>query len=185
VPGEGGAILLIEDLEYAQQRGAPKIYAEILGYAATHDGYHHSKPAPDGEQFARAISQAMAQAGVGPEEIDAIFADGWGTLERDAIEAKAIRKLFGARANQVPVTVPKTMVGRLYAGGSSLDVATAILAMRDGVIPPTIHLDQPAAGCELNFVRGQAKQAPVNTVLINARGYGGFNSAVVLRKYAA
>jgi len=105
--------------------------------------------------------------------------------ELDRIEAGAIRSVFGDRAATVPVTAPKTMVGRLYAGGASLDAATAVLAMRDGLVPPTINLEKPAAGCELNFVTGQALAMPVNTVLINARGFGGYNSAVVLRKFSA
>ncbi len=182
VPGEGGAILLVEDLEHARKRKAPRIYGEILGHAATHDGYHHSKPAPDGVQFARAMTQALAASKVSPDEVDVVFADAAGTLEGDAIEAKAISKVFGRRAREVAVTAPKSMVGRLYAGGSSLDAATALLAMRDGQAPPTVNLEKPAAGCDLNFVTGTAKPMKINTVLINARGFGGFNSALVLRK---
>jgi 3-oxoacyl-(acyl-carrier-protein) synthase len=185
VPGEGGAILILEELEHAQQRGAPRIYAEVLGCAATQDGYHHSKPDPSGRQLARAMTLALRDAGVGAEQIDAIFADAAGVPEWDAIEAKAIREVFGRRATEVPVTAPKSMVGRLYAGGASLDVATAALSMRDGRLPPTINLDQPAPGCELNFVTREARPAELNTVLINARGFGGFNSAMVLRKLPA
>jgi minimal PKS chain-length factor (CLF/KS beta) len=184
VPGEGGAILLVEELEYARKRGAPQIYGEIAGYAATHDGYHYSKPAPDGRQYARAMSLALATAGVKPEEVDVIFADAFGTREHDALEAKAIKEVFGTHAAKVPVTAPKSMVGRLYAGGASLDVATALLSMRDSTVPPTINLDRPAEGCDLNFVTGGARSMAVNTALINARGFGGFNAALVLRKFA-
>lgn len=183
VPGEGGAILLVEDLQHAQQRGAPHIYGEILGHSATFDAYHYAEPAPDGYQLARAISLALKNADVLPEEVDAIFADGAGTPTGDALEVKAIKEVFG-ESSQVRVTVPKSMVGRLYAGGASLDVATALLAMRDGILPPTINLDQPAAGCDLNFVSGTAQEAEITTVLVNARGFGGFNSALVLRKYS-
>jgi minimal PKS chain-length factor (CLF/KS beta) len=182
LPGEGGAILLVEDLEHAKKRKAPRIYGEILGHAATHDGYHYSKPAPDGVQFARAMTQALAAAKVSPDEVDVVFADAAGTLEGDALEAKAISKVFGRRAREIAVTAPKSMVGRLYAGGSSLDAATALLAMRDGQVPPTINLERPAEGCDLNFVTGTARPMKINTVLINARGFGGFNSALVLRK---
>lgn len=184
VPGEGGAILLVEDLEHAQQRGAP-IYGEITGHAATNDAYHYAKPAPDGRQFARAMALALERAGVGPEDVDVIFADAAGTPEGDALEARAITEVFGRRASRVPVTAPKTMTGRLYAGGASLDVATALLAMRDGLIPPTINLDRPAEGCDLDVVTGAARAAAIDTVLINARGFGGFNSAMVIRKYEA
>jgi len=184
VPGEGGAIVLAESLERARDRGAPQIYAELAGYGATNDAHHYGKPAPDGEQFARAISLALGNAGIGPEEVDVIFADAAGLPEDDAAETKAIKSVFGKRASEVPVTAPKTMVGRMYAGGSSLDVAAALLTMRDGVIPPTINLDDPADGNDLNFVSDGARKATVNTALVNARGYGGFNSALVLRRFA-
>jgi minimal PKS chain-length factor (CLF/KS beta) len=184
LPGEGGAILIVEDLEHAQKRKAPQIYGEILGHAATHDGHHHAKLAPDGAQFARAMTQALAASKVSPDQVDVVFADAAGTPEGDAIECKAIAKVFGGRAKEVAVTAPKSMVGRLYAGGSSLDAATALLAMRDGQVPPTINLEKPAAGCDLNFITGAAKPMKIETVLINARGYGGFNSALVLRKQA-
>jgi minimal PKS chain-length factor (CLF/KS beta) len=182
VPGEGGAILLVESAQRASDRGAPQVYAQLAGYGATQDAYHWRRPAPDGRQLARAMSVALENAGVGPQDVDAIFADAFGDPEWDAIEAKAIREVFGARTNDVPVTAPKTMVGRLYAGGASLDVAAALLAMRDGVIPPTINLDEPAAGCDLDFVTGKERSAELRTILINARGFGGFNSALVLRR---
>ncbi len=183
VPGEGGAILLLEELEHARKRGA-RIYGEIAGHAATHDGYHHHKLAPDGRSFARAMTLALKDAKVTPDEVDVVFADGAGTRDGDALEAKAIREVFGKRASSIPVTAPKSMVGRLYAGGAALDVATALLAMQDGVVPPTIGLEKPAPGCELDFVTGKARALKVDTVLVNARGYGGFNSAMVLRKLA-
>lgn len=185
VPGEGGAIVVIEELEHAKKRGATHIYAEILGYSATQDAYHFAHPSPDGKQLARAMQQAIQNAGLRPEDIDVIFADGAGNLKGDAIEAGAIRTVFGHRASSVPVTVPKSMVGRLYAGGAPLDVAAAVLSMRDSVVPPTINLTEPARGCELNFVMGKAKSMQVGTVLVNARGYGGFNSSLVLRKHPA
>ena len=182
VPGEGGAILMLETPERAAERGAPQVYGEIAGYGATNDAYHFGKPAPDGRQYARAIRVSLDDAGIGPEEVDAVFADGAGVPDADAIEAAAIKDVFGKRGTEVPVTVPKTMVGRLYAGGASLDVATALMSMRDGVIPPTINLDEPADGCDLNFVTGSAQKADLNTVLVAARGYGGFNGALVLRR---
>jgi minimal PKS chain-length factor (CLF/KS beta) len=181
VPGEGGAILLVESAGRAGERGAPHVYAEIAGYGATQDAHHWRRPAPDGRQLARAMSVAIRNAGIGPDDIDAVFPDAFGDPEWDAIEARAIQEVLGARAKEVPVTAPKSMVGRLYAGGAPLDVAAASLAMRDGVLPPTINLDQPAEGCELNFVTGQAQEAKLQNVLVNARGFGGFNSALVLR----
>jgi len=181
VPGEGGAILLVESADRAQQRGAPQVYAEIAGYGATNDAYHWGRPAPDGVQFARAMTVALENAGVSADDVDAVFADAFGVAEWDAAEVTAIRKALGKRADEVPVTAPKTMVGRLYAGGASLDVAAAVLAMRDGVVPPTINLDQPAEGCDLQFVT-ERRAAELATVLVLARGYGGFNAAMVLRR---
>ncbi|MBD0330044.1 MAG: ketosynthase chain-length factor [Thermoleophilia bacterium] len=185
VPGEGGAILIVEALDHAQERGAPQVYGEIVGYAATNDAGNPMHRSTDGTQLARAMSLALERAGVGPDEVDAIFADAAGVPEADAAEATAIREVFGARAGTVPVTAPKSMVGRLYAGGAPLDVAAALLAMRDGVLPPTVNLDEPAPGCELDFVRGEAREAALDTVLVNARGFGGFNSSLVLRRAAA
>jgi minimal PKS chain-length factor (CLF/KS beta) len=183
VPGEGGALFLVEDLRYAQERGARRIYAEIVGHAATNDAYHYLKPAPDGRQLARAMALAIAQAGLSPGDIDVIFADALGCSEWDALEAKAIKEVFGTHARHVPVTAPKSMVGRLYAGGAALDAATALLAMRDGCIPPTINLEQPADECDLSFVTGGARATEVEVALVNARGFGGFNSSLVLRRY--
>ncbi len=180
VPGEGGAILLVESTGRAEDRGV-KPYAEIAGYGATNDAYHWGRPAPDGKQYARAMTVALKDAGVKPDEIDAVFADGFGVPEWDAIEVGAIKQALGKRAADVPVTVPKTMVGRLYAGGASLDVAGAVLAMRDGKLPPTINLDEPAEGNDLDFVTS-ARDAELGTVLVIARGYGGFNAALVLRR---
>ncbi|MEA2362469.1 MAG: minimal chain-length factor beta [Thermoleophilaceae bacterium] len=182
VPGEGGAIVLVEDLERARDRGVPSIYGEIIGYGATHDAHHWGQIDPDGGRLARAMSVALENAGIGPDDVDAVFADASGVPEADAQEAAAIREVFGARASELPVTAPKTMVGRLYAGGAALDVAAAVLAMRDGRLPPTINLDEPAEGCELDFVTGSPREVELNTVLVNARGYGGFNAALVLRR---
>jgi 3-oxoacyl-(acyl-carrier-protein) synthase len=182
VPGEGGAILLVEGEDSAASRGAAQVYGEIAGYGATNDAYHYRKPAPDGRQLGRAISIALKDAGVGPDEVDVVFADAAGTPEGDEIEARVLADVLGERAGQVPVTAPKSMTGRLYAGGASLDAAAALLAIRDGVVPPTINLDQPANGFGLDFVTGEAREAGVNTALVVARGYGGFNSALVLRR---
>ena len=111
-----------------------------------------------------------------------MFADGAGTPADDRLEADALRAALGGRAAEVPVTVPKSMVGRLYAGGAALDVAGALLAIRDGCLPPTINFDTPADGCDLDVVRGTARRAELGAVLVVARGYGGFNAALVVRR---
>lgn len=179
--GEGGAILLVESLESAQRRPASQIYGEVVGYGATNDAYHWGKPAPDAVQFARAMSLALRNAGITPADVDAIVADASGVPEADALEVQAIRSVFGEHAERVPVIAPKSGVGRLYAGGASLDAAAALLAIRDGILPPIVNLDQPAEGFELDFVTGSERSAELGTILVNARGLGGFNSALVLR----
>jgi minimal PKS chain-length factor (CLF/KS beta) len=182
VPGEGGAILLVESLESAQQRGAPQIYGEIVGYGATNDAHHWGRPAPGAEQSARAMSVALKNAGITPAEVDAVVADAFGVPEIDALEVQAIKAAFGEHAAHVPVLAPKSGVGRMYAGGASLDAAAALLCMRDGTLPPIVNLDEPAEGCELDFVRGSERSGELSTILVNARGFGGFNSALVLRR---
>lgn len=181
VPGEGGAILLVESLESAQHRGAPQIYGEIAGYGATNDAHHWGRPAPDPTQSARAMSVALKNAGIGPADVDAVVADAFGVPEIDALEVEAIKTVFGEHAGKVPVIAPKSGVGRMYAGGASLDAAAALLALRDGALPPIINLDEPADG-ELDFVRGSERKGELSTILVNARGFGGFNSALVLRR---
>jgi len=181
VPGEGGAILLIESTDRVAARKPPQVYAEIAGYGATNDAHHWGKPAPDGRQLARAITVALDDAGVTAEQLDAVFADAFGVPEFDALEVGAIKAALGKHGTQVPVTAPKSMVGRLYAGGASLDVAAAALAIPDGVIPPTVNLEDPADGFDLDFVTS-AREREVGTVLVIARGYGGFNAALILRR---
>jgi act minimal PKS chain-length factor (CLF/KS beta) len=175
VPGEGGAMLVVEDLEAARARGANRPYGRLAGYAATFD------PAPDSGRepgLRRAAELALADAGRSPAAVDVVFADAAGVPEADRREAAAIRRLFGSRC--VPVTAPKTMTGRLNAGGAALDVAAALLALRDQVIPPTVAVAELAAGCEIDLVRDVSRPARLRTALVLARGHGGFNAAVVL-----
>ncbi|HMA46642.1 MAG TPA: beta-ketoacyl synthase N-terminal-like domain-containing protein, partial [Frankiaceae bacterium] len=143
-PGEGGAVLVVEDLSAADERGAPRVYGEIVGYAATHDAYHHQDPAPDGRQLARAMERALADAALTPDDVDLVIADGAGISILDALEAQALGRVFGSRSRPVSVTAPQGFVGRLNAGGSALNVATALLAMRDQVVPAVGNLDDPA-----------------------------------------
>jgi len=176
VPGEGGAILVAEDLDCARERGARQVYAEIAGYASTFD------PAPAtgrGPALRRAVQLALADAGLRPADIDVVFADAAGVPALDRSEADAISAVFGPGA--VPVTAPKTMTGRLYSGGAPLDLAAAALSIRDGAIPPTVNVGQLAPGIEIDLVRGAPRRVPVAAALVLARGYGGFNAAMVLR----
>jgi act minimal PKS chain-length factor (CLF/KS beta) len=174
VPGEGGAILVLEESAAAVARGA-QIYGEIAGYGATFDPRPGSGR-PSG--FGRAIRQALADAGTDASGIDVVFADAAGIAELDRIEAETIAEVFSPGG--VPVTAPKSMTGRLYSGAAPLDVAAALLAIRDGVIPPTINVS-PAAGYPIDLVTARPRAARVGSALVLARGYGGFNSAMVIR----
>ncbi|MEU0743257.1 ketosynthase chain-length factor [Streptomyces sp. NPDC006134] len=174
VPGEGGAILVLERAEEAARRGARR-YGEIAGYGATIDP---RGGAPDGEGLRKAAELALADAGLETADVDVVFADAAGDPDLDRAEAAALVALFGPRG--VPVTAPKTMTGRLYSGAAPLDVAAALLAVRDRVVPPSVHTD-PAPEYGLDLVVGRPRPAPVRTALVLARGHGGFNSALIVR----
>ena len=172
VVGEGGALLVLEDAAAAARRGAAG-YGTVAGCAATFDG--HDQP-----RLREAAELALADAGISPAEVDVVFADGAGERAADRAESTALCALFGPHG--VPVTVPKTMTGRLGAGGASLDVAAALLALRDKVIPPTTGPRQTAPDCPLDLVLGAPRAMPaLRTALVLARGRGGFNAATVLR----
>jgi act minimal PKS chain-length factor (CLF/KS beta) len=175
VPGEGGAILVLEDASSAARRGVP-VYGEIAGYAATLDP-RPGLDAPPGLQ--RAAELALADAHASPSEVDAVFADGAGVPELDRIEAEALCAIFGP--DGVPVTAPKSATGRLFGGGASLDLAAALLSIRDGVLPPTPGVTRTAH--RIDLVTGAARELPLRTVLVLARGHGGFNAGVVVRAH--
>ncbi|AZM94095.1 MULTISPECIES: ketosynthase chain-length factor [Streptomyces] len=175
VPGEGGALLILEDEESARARGARTVYAEFAGYGSTLDPRPGSGREPG---LRRAIVTALEDAACHPAEVDVVFADASATLRLDREEAEAITAVFGP--HEVPVTAPKTMTGRINAGAGPVDVVTAVLSMREGLIPPTTNVElSPAHDIDLVTVR--PRTASVRTALVIARGRGGFNSAVVLR----
>ncbi|MFC7310254.1 ketosynthase chain-length factor [Streptomyces monticola] len=172
VVGEGGALLVLEDAEHARRRGA-QVYGVLAGHAATFDG----GGAP---RLTEAARLALADAGAEPDDIDVVFADGAGERAADRAEAQTITELFGPRG--VPVTVPKSMSGRLLAGGSALDLAAALLSLRDQVIPPTTGTRRVAEDCPVDLVTGAPRRGVrLRGALVLARGRGGFNSAVVVR----
>lgn len=172
VPGEGGALLVVEDSDTARRTTR---YGEIAGYAATFDPKPGSSRPP---ALRRAAELALADAGIRPRDVDVVFADAVGVADLDAIEAAAIRDLFGPGG--VAVTAPKTLTGRLYSGGGPLDVATALLSIRHDVIPPTAHT-AAAEHHEIDLVTGLPRYRPVDTAIVLARGKWGFNSALVVR----
>jgi len=181
VAGEGGAVLVVEDLEHARARGAD-IYGEVLGWAATHDG-RPSRPGYGGdtEQVARAMRLALRRADRSASDVDVVFPDAVGVPECDRVEAQAIRAVIG---EAVPVTTQKAQVGRMYQGGAAVDVTTALQAMRYDMLPATPGLTDVAPGCELNFVR-EATATRTDTALINARGFDGYNTSLVVGRYEA
>ncbi|NGO68932.1 ketosynthase chain-length factor [Streptomyces boncukensis] len=178
VPGEGGALLVMEPLESARQRQAPQVYGEIAGYGATFDPKPGSGRAP---ALQRAIEVALEDADTEPGGIGAVFADAAALPALDRIESEAVTKVFGPRG--VPVTAPKVLTGRLNSGGAPLDLATALLAVRDGVIPPTPHVT-PAEEYDIDLVGSEPRRSALRAALVVARGHGGFNSAVVVRACA-
>ncbi|MET9592097.1 ketosynthase chain-length factor [Streptomyces sp. NPDC006516] len=175
VPGEGGALLVLESAEHTRERGAPQVYGEIAGHASTID----PRPGSDrGPTLQHAIELALGDAGVAPDDIDVVFADAAAVPDLDRSEAEAITKVFGVRG--VAVTAPKTTTGRLYSGAAPLDLAAALLSIRDGVIPPTTH-SVLSPSYEIDLVTGAPRPAVLRTALVLARGHGGFNSAMVVR----
>lgn len=175
VPGEGGAMLVVEDAASARDRSAPRVYGQIAGHAATFDPRPGTGREPG---LRRAMALALADAGLTSDDIDVVFADAAGVPELDRLEADAIRAVFGPRG--VPVTAPKTMTGRLNGGGAALDIACALLAIRDGVIPPTAGVTDLAPGCDIDLVSQSPREARVRAALVAARGYGGFNTSLVV-----
>jgi act minimal PKS chain-length factor (CLF/KS beta) len=177
VPGEGGAILIAEEAEAALARGAAKIYGRVAGYRATFDPPPGSGGA---SRLSAAVRGAIAEARLEPGDIDVVFADAAGVPALDEVEADVLAEVFGPRG--VAVTAPKTMTGRLYSGGAVLDVAAGLLAIRDGVIPPTANVERAEPRYRMDLVTS-ARPGPVRNVLVVARGYHGFNSALVLTRW--
>ncbi|MER5431319.1 ketosynthase chain-length factor [Streptomyces sp. NPDC002588] len=174
VPGEGGAILILEAAEAARERGAHS-YGEIAGYGATFDPKPGSGRPPG---LRKAVELALADAGAQPADVDVVFADAAGDPDLDRAEADALTQVFGPHG--VPVSCPKTMTGRLYSGAAPLDLATALLALRDGIVPAAVNVEL-SPEYDLDLVVDQPRRLGLRTALVLARGYGGFNSAVVLR----
>lgn len=175
LPGEGGAILVVEEAAAAAARGVRQSYGAVLGYAA---GFDPPPESPRPPVLRRTIERALADAGLRPSDVDVVFADASGVPEDDLAEARAISAVFGPWG--VPVTAPKTLTGRLYGGGAALDVATALLALRDGVIPHTTGPTHLAPGCDIDLVREQPRYRALGTAVVLARGEGGFAAALVL-----
>jgi 3-oxoacyl-[acyl-carrier-protein] synthase II len=184
VIGEGACILILETLERAQKRGA-RILAEIISYAATADAFHMTQPEENGEGAARAMGLALKKAGLAPADIDYINAHGTSTELNDKMETKAIKTVFGQQAYKVPISSTKSMLGHLIGGAGAIEGAICVDTIVNGIIPPTINLENPDPECDLDYVPNVARKAVVNMALSNSFGFGGHNSVLVFGKYPA
>jgi 3-oxoacyl-[acyl-carrier-protein] synthase II len=182
VMSEGAAIFVLETLQHALRRGA-RIYAEIAGYAANSDAYHSIAPNPDASGPIKAIRQALAEAGLGPEQIDTINAHGTATPLGDVAETKAIKAVFGEHAYEVPISANKSMLGHGLGAAGAMETLACVFAIRDNRIPPTINLDTPDPECDLDYVPHVARTVRVDVVLKNSFGMGNQNACLVLRRY--
>lgn len=183
VIGEGAGILVLETLEHAQTRGA-SILGEVIGYGMTCDAHHITSPIPGGVGGARAMSLAIADAGLQPKDIDYVNAHGTSTPANDSNETSAIKTALGDRARQIPVSSTKSMTGHLLGGSGGIEAVAAVLALQHGVIPPTINHQNPDPACDLDVVPNQAREQIISTALSNSFGFGGHNVCLAFRRYA-
>jgi len=182
VHAEGGAILVLEELESAKRRGAP-ILAEVAGFGMSADAFHITAPPENGEGAVRAMQRALKSAGIAPEEVDYVNAHGTATPVGDTAETRAIRTVFGAHAEKLAVSSTKSMLGHALGGSASIEAGACVFAIRDGVIPPTINLHDPDPECDLDYVPNTARKADLNVVISNSFGFGGANTTLVLKRY--
>jgi 3-oxoacyl-[acyl-carrier-protein] synthase II len=182
VLGEGSGILLIEELEYAKQRGA-RIYAEIIGYGLTCDAYHMTSPPPGGEGAARAIEMCLKDAGLTPNQVSYINAHGTSTGANDPNETAAIKHALGDNAYQIAISSTKSMTGHLLGGSGGIEAVATVKAIFEDQIPPTINLDNPDPACDLDYVPHKSRKCPVNVALSNSFGFGGHNVTLAFQKY--
>ncbi len=182
IVGEGCGILILETLEGALKRGA-RIYAEICGYGMSGDGFHMAAPAPDGEGAARCMAAAIDDAGISYNAVDYINAHGTSTQLNDVYETKAIKSVFKEKAHSLAISSTKSMTGHLLGGAGGIETVFTALTIYDGIIPPTINLDNPDQDCDLDYVPNTARKTDVKTAMTNSFGFGGTNAVLILSKY--
>lgn len=181
VLGEGAGVLVIEEYEHAKARGAT-IYAELAGFGMSADAFHITSPDDEGKGFVKAMENTLRDAGMNPEDIDYINAHGTSTPTGDVLEASAIKKAFGDHAKNLAVSSTKSMTGHLLGAAGAVESIFAVLALRDQVCPPTINLDNPDEGCDLNLVPHTAQERKIDAVLSNSFGFGGTNGSIIFKK---
>lgn len=180
VMGEGGAVLVLEERERALRRGA-RIYAEVRGFALTNDGHHMTAPRPDAEASSRAMTLALRDACVAPDEVDYVNAHGSSTLLNDTVETLAIKRAFGPHARRLAVSGTKAMHGHALGASGAIEAAVCCLALRHGYAPPTINLTDPDPACDLDYLPNTGREMALRTVMSNSFGFGGINACLVLR----
>ncbi|MFN3746190.1 MAG: beta-ketoacyl-ACP synthase II [Hyphomicrobiaceae bacterium] len=184
VMGEGAGIVVLESLEHAKARGA-RIYAEIIGYGLSGDAYHITAPAEDGDGAYRCMRAALKRAGITADEVDYVNAHGTSTPMGDEIELGAVERLFGNSAGGLAMSSTKSAIGHLLGAAGSVEAIFSILALRDGIAPPTLNLDNPSVSTPIDLVPHTPKKKPINTVLSNSFGFGGTNASLVMRRLNA
>jgi beta-ketoacyl-acyl-carrier-protein synthase II len=182
VMGEGAGILILEELEHAVKRGAT-IYAEIVGYGATGDAYHITAPAPEGEGGVRAMKQAIADAGMTPNDIDYINAHGTSTEYNDKFETIAVKTVFGDHAYRLAMSSTKSMTGHLLGAAGGVEAIFSVKAIQDQIAPPTINYELADPECDLDYIPNVSREMKINTVLSNSLGFGGHNATIIFKKY--
>ena len=182
--GEGAGVVILEELEHAQRRGAP-IYAEIVGYGSTSDAYHMTAPSEDGDGARRAMAMALRKAGVAPEQVDYINAHGTSTPYNDKLETLAIKNCFGEHARRLAISSTKSMTGHLLGGAGGLEAGISALSVHHQLVPPTINLDRPDPECDLDYVPHTNRAMPIRYALSNSFGFGGTNAALLFKRYEA
>ena len=182
VMGEGGGVVVLEELEHAKNRGA-RIYAELVGYGNTADAHHLTAPSPGGEGAARCMNNALRSAGMNPEEVSYINAHGTATPQGDIAETQAIKAVFGKHARKLAVSSTKGATGHMLGGAGAVEMAICAKAIENDIVPPTINLENPDAECDLDYVPKVAREMKVNAIINNSFGFGGHNASIVARKF--
>jgi len=182
VISEGAGILILEEMEHALARGA-NIYGEVLGYGTTGDAHHITAPAPEGEGAARAMDMALSTAGVDPSLVDYINAHGTSTPYNDLFETQAVKSVFGEHAYKLAMSSTKSMTGHLLGAAGGVEAIFTVLALKEGIMPPTINLQEPDPECDLDYVPNEARQADIVYAMSNSLGFGGHNASLLFKKY--
>lgn len=183
VMGEGAGIMVIESLEHAKARGA-RIYAELVGFGMSSDAYHMTSPAPGGEGAARCMRLALKDGDVAPGEVDYINTHGTSTKAGDELETQAIKTVFGEHAAKISISSTKSMIGHLLGAAGGVEAIISVLTIRDGIVPPTINLENPDPECDLDFVPNKARKVEVKVALSNSFGFGGTNACLLFKRFA-